>query len=90
MGSADPSEPMALPDGMALVIRSTRGAPQARPDTVGYKSMRKSPTAAFKAFSGVKDFSRLACLAFPSESADAFFRVSSTLSGTGRAARTQI
>lgn len=76
MGSADPQGPICLPDGLAVVVRSSRGAQAVRGDPGGDgKPMRRSPTAAFKAFAGVKDFSRVACLAFPSESADAFCRM---------------
>lgn len=76
MGSADPQGPLCLPDGLAVVIRSSRGAQAVRGDPgADGKAMRRSATAAFRAFAGVKDFSRVACLAFPSESADAFCRV---------------
>lgn len=72
-GSADSQGAATLPDGLAIVLRSSRGAQALRGEDA--KPTRRTPTAAFKAFSSVKDFSRVACLAFPAESADAFFRV---------------
>ncbi|XP_026190089.1 uncharacterized protein LOC34619928 [Cyclospora cayetanensis] len=70
--AADPYAPAVLPDGVPLVLRSCKGAaPQGAQDT----ATRRSTTAAFKAFSAVKDFSRLTCLIFPEEAANAFCRM---------------
>ncbi|KAL8453717.1 hypothetical protein Emag_001700 [Eimeria magna] len=81
-GPPDPQGPVALPDGLAVVTAHTRGSAHAGGGgsevggAGGLKGRRRSPAVPpFNAFAGVKDFSRLACLAFPSESADAFCRM---------------
>ncbi|KAL8275241.1 hypothetical protein Esti_000825 [Eimeria stiedai] len=81
-GPPDPQGPVALPDGLALVTAHARGGAHAGGGGCeagglgGLKGRRRSSAAPpFNAFAGVKDFSRLACLAFPSESADAFCRM---------------
>ncbi|KAL8432273.1 hypothetical protein ACSSS7_004733 [Eimeria intestinalis] len=80
-GPPDSHGPVALPDGLAVVTAHARGgahagggASEAGGGTV-LKGRRRSSAVPFNAFAGVKEFSRLACLAFPSESADAFSRM---------------
>ncbi|KAL8433932.1 hypothetical protein Efla_001834 [Eimeria flavescens] len=76
--SADPQGPVALPDGAAVVSCFGRGglhAGRGERGGGGPRFSRKSPAAASSSPFAVKGFSRLACLAFPAESADAFCRM---------------
>ena len=79
-GSSDIHGPMTLPDGQVVLLRSSQGPPEAsstqRLEAWGEsKGTRRAATAAFRAFGDPKEFSRVACLAFPSEAADGLFRV---------------